>query len=83
VNYFGNIYEGNFTPNFKMNGFCVSFIGNANEIRIGWYKDNISHGNCMIINAQDLSLKESGWYEEGMRVGEMKNHKIYKKFQIK
>ena len=30
VNQFGNIYEGTFTPDFKMHGFCVSYLGEQN-----------------------------------------------------
>jgi len=29
INSFGNIYEGKFTPDFKINGFCVSYLGSA------------------------------------------------------
>ena len=32
INQSGNIYEGNFTPQMKLNGFCVSYIGNKEEI---------------------------------------------------
>ena len=28
----------------------------------------------MSLNGHDLSVKESGWYEKGIKVGEMKNH---------
>ena len=72
VNYFGNIFEGHFTPNFKMSGFCVTYLGNNNKISAGWYRNNVRHGNWMSLNGHDLSIIESGWYKDGYHVGEMK-----------
>ena len=67
INMYGNIFEGAFTPDGKMNGFCICFIGGSNIIDIGWYKDNKMNGNCMSFKAfkHDLEFKESGWYAGG------------------
>ena len=77
INTFGNIYEGKFTPDFKINGFCVSYLGSAegeekSQIHVGWYLNNIRFGNFMSFRGSDLKVIGSGWYHEGKRVGEMK-----------
>ena len=37
VNQYGSLYEGEFTSDVKMDGFCISFIGYTNTISVGWY----------------------------------------------
>ena len=45
INQFGNIYEGTISPQFKMNGWVISFLGRSGRIEMGWYKNNLIHGN--------------------------------------
>jgi len=78
----GNIYEGNFTTDGYMNGFCIGFSGRYNEIEMGWFKNDMETGNQIKLNAHDMSIKCSGWYEDGKRVGFMKHHEKYKRFSI-
>ena len=63
----GNIYEGNFGPNLKFNGWSISYIGTSNTIYAGWYKNNKRHGNWMSLNARESKVKEQGWYQENQR----------------
>ena len=81
---YGNIFEGTVTPDGKMNGFCISFIGGCDCIDVGWYRDNKMNGNWMSFKAfkNDIVFKESGWYEGGQRVGPMKDDDVYKKFLV-
>jgi len=82
VDEYGNIYEGNFTPDGRMNGFCVVFSGGFERVEIGWYKDDREHGNCMTVDAYDRTIKSSGWYYEGAKKGPMKSHPKLKSFKI-
>ena len=63
-----------------MNGFCIVYIGFTNEIQVGWYNNNIIHGNYMTLDAEDMSIRQSGWYENGIRKGEMKRDPKLKMF---
>ena len=72
VNQYGNIYEGIYSPDWKVNGWCISYIGYFNIIQIGWYKDNLRNGNWMSLWGNNLSVIESGWYDNDVRVCEMK-----------
>ena len=83
INEYGNIYEGSFTSDFKINGFCVSFIGSSNEIWVGWYKNRVPHGNWMSLDGSNLSIINSGWYEKGCNVGPMRDDEKFKKFTIR
>ena len=47
---------------------------------MGWYKNNVRHGNWMAINGHDMKIIESGWFEDGVRIGDMKDDHIYKNF---
>jgi len=82
VNPYGNIFEGTITPSGKVNGFCITYIGSKDHIDAGWYQNNSIHGNWMSFNGKDMSVRESGWYEEGKRISDMKNHSKLKKFTI-
>ena len=41
------------------------------------------HGNWMQINASDMSIQKSGFYQNGVRVGFMKDGKGFKNFTRK
>ena len=43
---------------------------------MGWYLDSVKDGNQLILNGSNLSIKESGWFQVGLRVGEMKTDTI-------
>ena len=60
----GNIHIGNFTSDFVKDGWCISFMGQVNCIYVGWYKNNKRHGNWMVLHADDLTTKVSGFYQE-------------------
>ena len=36
----------------------------------------------MSLNADDLSVVLSGWFENGQRISEMKEHEVYKNFRV-
>ena len=55
-----------------MHGFCVAFFGEKNEIHAGRYRHNLRSGNWMKLAAKDLEVLESGWYQNGHRVDDMK-----------
>ena len=40
-------------------------MGNRGEIRIGWYQDNQKNGNCILVNAKDSIVIDSGFYMDG------------------
>ena len=61
----GDFCEGFFTPDCQKNGFCITFKGRTNEIDLGWYKNDIIHGNHMTVNATSMYIKKRGWYENG------------------
>ena len=65
----------------KLNGFCISFLGNKEEIQLGWFKNNFKRGNWACLNGLDMQVKESGWYS-GYRSGGMRDDKHSKKFDI-
>jgi len=65
-----------------MNGWYISFLGHNNNIHLGWYKNNIIHGNWMCLNGLDMSVISSGWYENGIRIKDMKEDHQYKNFSI-
>ena len=67
VNQFGNIYEGTLTPDGKLNGFCVSFIGSDMLIEVGWYWNNVMVGNRMQVDGSDLSVIGEGYYINGYK----------------
>ena len=79
INSTGNIYEGVFTKDLKINGFCVCTIGHRNMIYLGWYKNNLRNGNWMSVNGKDLKVIESGWYKEDQRIEDMKEDEVLKK----
>ena len=68
VNEQGDIYEGNFNKDFERDGFCVSYLGNEKAIQVGWYRNNLRHGNWMLVNGQDMSVTESGWFQSDKRL---------------
>ena len=47
INQFGNVCEGTVTPDGKMNGFCILYVGAADEIHVGWHRHDRRHGNWM------------------------------------
>ena len=66
-----------------MNGWVIAFVGQAKSILMGWYKNNSREGNWMHLNADDMSIKVSGWYEKNVRTGPLQNHWHWKKFSVK
>ena len=66
----GNIYEGSFTPDFIKNGFCFEYLGIWDRVHVGWYKNDKRHGNWMAFNPKDMSILESGCYNEDQKVNE-------------
>ena len=72
INQHGNIYEGNFTKKVQINGFCAVFTGHSNNISLGWYKNDKRNGNWLMLKSDDLTIVESGWYQNNVRVGDMK-----------
>ena len=83
INQIGNIIEGTFTPDGKRNGFCITYNGIQNEIYVGWYKNDVKTGNWMSLGAEDFSVKEKGYYEDGRYVGYKRDHKEYKYFMAR
>ena len=63
INSFGNVFEGVVTPDGRMNGFCVTYLGRLNMINAGWHQSNAMKGNWMSMNADDLSIRKSGYYD--------------------
>jgi len=57
-----------------MHGFSIGFSGKYNEIDIGWYQNDRVHGNWMKVNASNFEVICSGWYKDGVRISEMKDH---------
>ena len=47
---------------------------------MGWFKDNKRQGNWMSFNGIDMSIKESGWYQDDERMEEMKIDAEFKCF---
>lgn len=80
INNNGIIFEASFSSDEKLNGWCISYIGYANQIHIGWYLNNKKHGNWMSLDGTEMTIKESGWYENNQRVGPMRRHHLYKMF---
>ena len=80
---YGNIYEGTFLANGKANGFCIGYSGKYNEIEMGWYVDDRLYGNWMKLNAADMSIICSGWYDDNICLSPMKPyHRSFQYFQI-
>jgi len=47
----------------------------------GWYKNNMRHGNWMLLNGKDLSIIEEGWYQNDKRISKhMKNENLVHNF---
>jgi len=67
----GTICEGNFTFDGKREGWCISFQGHKKSISIGWYNNDIRHGNFIEFNAEDMKMKACGWYEYSRYWGEL------------
>ena len=67
-----------------MNGFCVCYLGHVGEIELGWYQNNIKKGNWLWVDCgEDPTVAaESGWYEAGSRVCDMKPHPTLKPFSL-
>ena len=61
----GDCCEGSLTPDCKKNGFCVTFKGKQKQIDIGWYSQDVVHGNHMTVDASDMTVISQGWYEYG------------------
>ena len=40
----------------------------------GWYKNNMRHGNWMLMNGNDLSIIERGWYQNDKRISKNMRH---------
>jgi len=49
---------------------------------MGWYTDNVRNGNHMALDPTDLSVIESGWWDNGQRTGDMKDDPILKNFKV-
>ena len=72
---YGTITEGNFTPDGRRNGWCVTYCGNTLTVVIGWFEKDKAVGNFMELlanSAMAVSFYRSGWYENDKRVGDMK-----------
>ena len=80
MNKIGNIYIGNFTPEFKLHGFVITYNGKTNTIMACWYQNNMRHGNFMLLNAKNMTILESGYHVEGEDTVDMKDDPVYKKF---
>ena len=65
-----------------MNGFCIGFSGKYNEIEMGWYQNDVVHGNWMKIKGDDMSVIESGYYADDIRKDDMRNDRYNKPFTI-
>ena len=65
ISQYGNIFEGMISADGKMNGFCICYNGYLDLIEVGWYQNNIVHGNWISFNASQMFVKEleSGWYQ--------------------
>ena len=50
----GNVYEGHYAGG-RRSGFGVNYW--ANLIFIGWYRDGVTTGNYIDLNASDMSLR--------------------------
>ena len=81
INQHGNIFEGNHDPDCSINGFCITYVGPTQEIKMGWYTNDDQHGNFMILNVPDMAIKFSGWFTDGKHTGPMKDDPVYKKFK--
>ena len=54
--------EGNFTPDFKKNGFCICYNQEKGHvIQVGWYRNDLLEGNFMKINGKDMTIIKSGY----------------------
>jgi len=56
-----------------MHGFCILYVGFANEIQLGWYHYNETWGNWMQVEAKTMRVINQGWYEHGIRLSDMKD----------
>jgi len=56
-------------------------LGFNQSIIIGWYKDNQLIGNYMKLNGSSLAIIEKGFHYNNTRISDMKDDKVYKKFQ--
>jgi len=55
-----------------MNGFCVCYNGYVEIIDVGWYKNNLMHGNWMSFDPKNnMKIRKSGWYRNGIRLGDV------------
>ena len=57
-------------------------MANTKEISIGWYKDGIREGNWMLLDGENMSVKQSGWYKNKTRWEDMKKSNEFKNFTI-
>ena len=64
-----------------MHGFCISYLGNKNEIQAGWYKNNFKRGNFACAEGPSLKLIDSGWYQ-GYKMQAMVDDEATKKFEM-
>jgi len=49
---------GKIDPQGHLNGFCIIFNMFFNLIDVGWYKDNMKHGNWMQVQVWDMEVKQ-------------------------
>jgi len=47
---------------------------------VGWYKNNLKHGNWMMLKASNKSILKSGFFRNNIRLGDMKDDEKYKNF---
>jgi len=80
----GNVYEGNMTQDGKHRGWGVEYLASIPFIKIGW-RDDECHGNFVWLNSKNNSISpmQTGWYENGEKQGDLKDHENLKNFDLK
>ena len=49
---------------------------------MGWYQNGLRQGNQIQMDGIDLSIKDSGWYQNTMKKFERKEDDLYLNFEI-
>jgi len=79
----GSISEGNYKDG-KRHGWCIIFIGNSNSFYVGWFRKGLREGNFLELDAENMTIKTSGWYKRDKKRGEVdikeKKYKMPKYF---
>ena len=80
----GNVYEGNMTPDGMHRGWGVEYLASIPFIKVGW-RDDHCQGNFIWLNSKSnaISAMQTGWYEKGDRVGELRDDALLKNFDLK